>query len=111
MNAAKILVTGTPQFQVHFDPELRIPEPEFYSRYDLKKNRKYLCFSGDDVTTSPGDQVYLKDVAMAVKDLNRKGHNIGIIFRRAPVDFSKRYDKILDEFKDIIVPIVPAWKT
>ncbi len=111
IDPAKIFVTGTPQFQVHFDSQLRIPQSDFYSRYNLKKDRKYLCFSGDDITTSPGDQVYLKDVALEVKELNRKGHDIGIIFRRAPVDFSNRYDKVLEEFKDIVVPIEPAWKT
>lgn len=108
---SNIFITGTPQFQVHFHPELRILESEFYSLYDLKKGRKYLCFSGDDITTSPGDHVYLKDVAMAVSELNKEGHDIGVIFRRAPVDFSNRYDKVLEEFKNIIVPIAPAWNT
>jgi hypothetical protein len=110
IDQARIMVTGTPQFQVHFDMKLRIEESEFYSRYNLKKGRRYLCFSGDDITTSPVDQVYLRDVARAVLELNENGLNIGIIFRRAPVDFSDRYDEVLNEFKDIVVPIVPAWK-
>lgn len=105
----KVYITGTPQFQVHSNPQLRIPESEFYSRYKLKKGRKYLCFSGDDVTTSPRDQVFLRDVAKAVKELNRDGKDIGIIFRKAPVDFSVRYEEVLNEFQDIIVPIAPAW--
>ena len=110
INQTRILVTGTPQFQSHFERKLRMEESEFYSRYNLKKGRRYLCFSGDDITTSPGDQIYLRDVARAVLELNQEGHDIGIIFRRAPVDFSNRYDQVLDEFKDIVVPISPAWR-
>lgn len=109
LDVAKIFVTGTPQFQVHFKSQLRIEEPEFYSRYNLKNGRKYLCFSGDDITTSPRDQVFLRDVAMAVKELNSTGNDIGIIFRRSPVDFSERYEEVLNEFADIIIPIAPAW--
>ena len=105
----QIFITGTPQFQVHFDSQLRIKKSEFYSRYNLKEGRKYLCFSGDDITTSPLDHFFLRDVAMAINDLNKTDNDIGIIFRRAPVDFSNRYDAVLDEFEDIIIPIAPAW--
>ena len=72
--------------------------------------KKYICFSGDDVTTSPDDQDYLQDVAKAVTNLNEKGENLGIIFRRCPVDFSNRYDEVLKTYKSIITPIAPKWE-
>lgn len=52
---------------------------------------------------------FLRDVAEAVRNLNRKGENLGIIFRRCPVDFSSRYDKVLKEYLDEITAIDPEW--
>ena len=47
---------------------------------------------------------------MAIEDLNNQGHQFGIIFRRCPVDFSGRFDAVLEDFKNLIVPIIPLWE-
>ena len=107
----RVFVTGTPQFEPHFDKNLILPKIEFFRRYGLDETRKYICFSGDDTTTSPLDQYYLEDLALAIKAINEEGKNVGIIFRKAPVDTTSRYDEVLSKFKDIIVPIEPAWKS
>lgn len=107
---SQIFVTGTPQFEAHLEKN-RIQEREiFFKEYQLDLNKKYICFSGDDVTTSPDDPQYLNDTVKAIKELNTKGLNLGIIFRRCPVDFSGRYDKIIAENKDVIVNLPPLWK-
>ncbi|MCM8569219.1 UDP-glycosyltransferase [Gramella jeungdoensis] len=107
--AEKVIITGTPQFEVHFDRQKRLEREEFINRFRLESSRKYLCFSGDDITTSPHDEVYLEDTAQAVESLNSKGYDIGIIFRRSPVDHSSRYDKVLENHKHIITEIRPEW--
>lgn len=109
IDESQVFVTGTPQFEGHFDKTIIKSREEFYNEHGLDQNKKYICFSGDDITTSPNDQYYLEDTANAVKGLNEKEHNLGIIFRRCPVDFSDRYDFVLKNFKDIIVPIAPKW--
>ncbi|MEH6408343.1 MAG: UDP-glycosyltransferase, partial [Leeuwenhoekiella sp.] len=103
IKSKQIEVTGTPQFEVHFKAETKVSKESFYALHNLLPGRKYLCFSGDDITTSPHDELYLRDVAIAVRKMNENGANIGIIFRRCPVDFSGRYDKFIAEYKDIIV--------
>jgi len=107
---AQIAVTGTPQFEGHFDASKILEKDVFYKTYNLNIAKDYICFSGDDITTSPNDAYYLRDAAEAVQKLNDIGHNIGIIFRRCPVDFSDRYDAVIESFKDIIVPIAPKWE-
>ncbi len=107
---SQIKITGSPQFEPHFDMDLRISKDDFYKAYDLDFERNYLCYSGDDITTAPHDEFYLKDTAMAVRKLNAEGENIGIIFRRSPVDNSGRYNDILKNFSDVIVPIEPQWE-
>lgn len=109
INSNQILITGTPQFEAHFDQNLYQEKEVFFNENKLDHNKKYICYSGDDITTCPDDEKYLRDVALAVRALNKKGHNLGLIFRRCPVDFSTRYDAVLQEFKDVIVPVNPAW--
>ncbi|MCZ8197288.1 MAG: UDP-glycosyltransferase [Flavobacterium sp.] len=106
----QIKITGTPQFEKHTDSNLIIEKEVFFRNYNLDVSKKYICFSGDDSTTSPNDQLYLRDIAKNIKNLNNLGNNIGVIFRKCPVDFSDRYDSVLNDYKDIIIPIEPKWK-
>jgi hypothetical protein len=107
---SQIRVTGTPQFETHTEEELLVSKEAFFSEHDLDLHKKYLCFSGDDVTTSPNDPTYLSDTAAAVVRLNQQGHNLGIIFRRCPVDFSNRFDAVLEQYKEVITSIIPKWE-
>ncbi|WP_298556314.1 UDP-glycosyltransferase [uncultured Algibacter sp.] len=107
----QVTVTGTPQFEPHFNNDEILSKEELFKTYSLDFGKTYLCYSGDDVTTSPKDPLYLRDVALAIRKLNTEGHNLGLIFRRCPVDISNRYDSVINEFKDIITPIEPIWRT
>lgn len=106
----QIFITGTPQFESHYDINKLLSKKDFCQQNNLDSNRKYICYSGDDVTTCPDDPKYLEDVAMAIRELNRKGHSLGIVFRRCPVDFSNRYDEVLHNYKDVITSIAPLWE-
>ncbi|QKJ64792.1 UDP-glycosyltransferase [Flavobacterium sp. M31R6] len=106
----QVFVSGTPQFEAHFNQNKLSSKEEFFKQNNLDANKKYICFSGDDITTSPDDPAYLEDAAKAVIELNSKGYNLGIIFRRCPVDFSNRYDTILEKYSSTIVSIDPIWK-
>jgi len=106
----QIFITGSPQFEPHYYLSIRQSRKDFFKEHGLELSRKYICFSGDDVTTSPDDPQYLDDVAEAVRNLNLNGHTLGIIFRRCPVDFSERYNFVLEKYQDLIVPIDPFWK-
>lgn len=110
INKSKIKVTGTPQFEPHFNKNLLKNKTTFFNENNLDQNKKYICFSGDDVTTSPYDEYYLHDLAQVVEDLNKEGHNLGIIYRKCPVDFTGREENILKKYKEIIFPINPKWK-
>lgn len=105
----QVIITGTPQFEPHYYKELIKNREDFFKEYNLDVNKKYICFSGDDETTSPLDQFYLEDLANAVRSLNNKGKNLGIIYRKCPVDLTKRYHQILNANKDLIIAIDPLW--
>jgi len=103
---SKVIVTGTPQFEFYTETERVVDREVFANRYNLDSKKKWICFSGDDVTTSPFDREYLKDVAQAIVPLKNE---VELIFRRCPADFSDRYDKILEGYKDFVVSIDPIW--
>jgi hypothetical protein len=106
----QVHVTGSPQFEPHYDLRLRQSREVFFEEHGLDLSKKYICFSGDDITTSPDDPQYLRDLAEATIQLNKNGENLGIIFRRCPTDFSDRYDSVLQRFKNLIAPIAPVWE-
>lgn len=106
----QVFVTGTPQFESHANKATIQSKQAFFEANGLDSAKKYICYSGDDITTSPDDQQYLADTAKAIRMLNAKGHNLGILFRRCPVDFSSRYDAVLEINKDLIVNLPPLWK-
>tara|TARA_R110002073_G_scaffold128999_1_gene274984 strand:+ start:35007 stop:36398 length:1392 start_codon:yes stop_codon:yes gene_type:complete len=108
---SQIKVTGTPQFEPHFDETLDVSKEVFFKQHQLDIDKDYICFSGDDITTSPFDQYYLEDLASSVRKLNSQGFNLGIIYRKNPTDTSTRYDRILTEYEDIISSIKPDWKS
>ncbi|RRO22860.1 UDP-glycosyltransferase [Flavobacteriaceae bacterium 14752] len=110
----KIHIVGTPQFEIHYDKSYLISKENFFNKYNLDLEKDYICFSGDDITTSPHDPEYLRDIAMSIRDLNKSNRlkkRIEIIFRPCPVDYSNRFHDVLNEFIDEIHLIRPEWKS
>lgn len=105
-----VFETGTPQFEVHFDMNKILSRELFCKQNNLDINEKFICFSGDDIVSSPDDSKYLKDTAIAIRQLNKQNYNLKLLFRRCPVDFSNRYDSIVKEYSDVIVSIDPLWE-
>nr|WP_317631512.1 hypothetical protein [uncultured Flavobacterium sp.] len=103
-----IVITGTPQFEFYNDTQFKISKEDFAQKYDLDLSKKWICFSGDDILTSPNDQYYLGDLAETIHKLNLH-QNYHIIFRRCPADFSDRFNDVLKKYKDLITSIDPDW--
>ncbi len=111
INEDQIIISGTPQFENHYNPRLLKSRTTFFKHWGLDINKEYICFTGDDETTSPLDEEYLEDLAKAVERLNNKGAQLGIIFRRVPTYFGPRYDHVLKKYEHLIKPIAPLWKS
>ena len=41
INESQVFVTGTPQFEMHYDEKLLQPRETFFRRYNLDINKKY----------------------------------------------------------------------
>lgn len=106
----KIIVTGTPQFEFYLQKERVLEREVFAEQYSLDVSKKWICFSGDDVKTSPYDPQYLEDLAGVVSQI-REDKRPQILFRRCPVDFSGRYDAVIAKYSSVIKAIDPLWNT
>lgn len=103
-----IHITGSPQFEFYEDKNNIIDEEIFYQKYGLDPNKKIICFSGDDTLTSPDDPSYLKDIAEEIMKAKLQDE-YQILLRRCPVDFSGRFETVLNEHKDLIKEAIPLW--
>ncbi len=107
---SQIKVTGSPQFEPHYFKHTT-KKTDFYKQHNLDLTKKYILFSGDDITTSPYDQYYLEDLAQVVSKINiEQDDSLRIIYRKCPVDFSDRHLEIIKEYKNLISCIDPLWE-
>ncbi|WP_405605376.1 hypothetical protein [Polaribacter sp. Asnod1-A03] len=104
----QVKVIGTPQFEFYSNENLIVNKEDFFKRYNLDILKKTICFSGDDVLTSPNDPIYLENIADAIATMPKESQ-YQILFRRCPVDLSGRYDSIIDKYSNIIKTAPPIW--
>ena len=64
INNKQVFITGSPQFEDHFNNDNYSNKADFYTSNNLDLTKEYVCFSGDDYTTSPNDPAYLYDFAI-----------------------------------------------
>lgn len=104
----QIIVTGTPQFECYDNPNHILPKNVFYETYNLDPTKKTICFSGDDVKTSPDDPQYLEDIAEELVK-HKLEAQYQILLRRCPVDVSGRFDQIVAKYPTLIKEAAPLW--
>ena len=110
INENDILVTGTPQFSVYFQEELKLERNVFLKEFDLDIGKKYILFSGNDKSSSPNDPTYLSLICQSLREINKKNNDIyRILFRPNPIDRNDGFDKTLKENSDIITELKPEW--
>lgn len=107
VDPSRVHIVGTPQFEHYFNEALIEPRATFLGRLGLDPGRPVLCYSGDDVTTSPHDPIYLADFCGAVRSMP-EAERPQILFRRCPVDLSGRYDRVLAAYPEVAVSD-PLW--
>ncbi|UQD56165.1 hypothetical protein [Flavobacterium sp. K5-23] len=104
----QIKVVGTPQFEFYFQDKYIFSKEIFFKKYGLDIRKKTICFSGNDMS-SPYEANYLEDICEEIGEIEIS-QRPQILFRRCPVDKTKRFDKILDKFKGLVFSVDPDWR-
>lgn len=108
ISTKSIHITGSPQFEFYDNANNIIDKEIFYQKYNLDPNKKIICYSGDDTLTSPDDPSYLNDIAAEIINANLQDE-YQILLRRCPVDFSGRFESVVNKYKNLIKEAVPVW--
>jgi hypothetical protein len=103
----RVHVVGTPQFEHYFNASLTLPRETFLKSLGIDLVRPVVCFSGDDLTTSPHDPEYLADLAEGLRAIP-EAQRPQILFRRCPGDLSNRYQWVIEKYPEIAVSD-PIW--
>lgn len=104
----KIIITGTPQFEFYQHKELLLSKEEFCHQFALDASKKIICYSGDDVRTSPYDPDYLDDLASSISQQPEE-KQAQVLLRKCPVDMSGRFESIIKKYPNIIKVADPLW--
>lgn len=100
----QISITGTPQFDFYKNKGSIQTREDFAQEHGLDPKKKWVCFSGCDIKTSPFDSAYLRDVVNALYEED----DVQLLFRQVPVESADRYADVLKDFSKI-VHLPPKW--
>jgi hypothetical protein len=105
--ASAIEVVGSPQFEYYQDLNFQISRAAFAELNTLDLDKKWICFSGDDMRTSPHDQLYLEDLCEKIVASNAS-NLVQVLVRRAPADLTGRFEYLADKY-DFVKLAKLAW--
>jgi len=104
-----ITVAGTPQFETYVYDDFgwsRLQLNRYLSLTDTD-NRRIICFSCGDVSTSPNDAVYIDVIASAIAN-GELVDNLMLLVRTSPAEDGSRFKELMTKFPSIVMNI-PDW--
>ena len=93
----QIRVIGTPQFEPYVLDRYKKEKQEFFSRFQLEKNKKTICFSCGDVSTSKNDPLYISTIARNILKGNL-ADDVNFLVRTSPAEEPTRFEELQQEF-------------
>lgn len=113
VHAEQVFVTGTPQFDFHFRPELQWPRDEFCRRVGADPDRPIVLYSTGMAEHMPGEPAIVEQIADTLRTMPELGP-AQLLVRVYPKDRTGRFESLKDRRPDILFPEarwVEAWLT
>ncbi len=107
IEANRLHITGTPQFEVYRNKLLFWSVEKFHSYFGVPANRIAICFSGNDLSF-PSDHLYLHDLLEEMQSLPLQERPF-IIVRPSPNDHSGRFASIVKKYPKDAAVHDPLW--
>lgn len=102
-----VKVAGTPQFEPYVLARYKTEKEDFYRRFNLNAERKTICFSCGDISTSKNDELYISILANAIQ--NKMIPNVNLLVRTSPAEDPIRFQGLAEKFP-FIQWNYPDWK-
>lgn len=109
----QVFVTGTPQFDFHFQPDLYQSREDFCKEIGADPLRPIVLYSTGMANHMPGEPEIVEDIADMLKELYPQSPP-QLLVRVYAKDLTGRFDEIKARRKDILFPEVawePSWLT
>lgn len=92
----KIEVVGTPQFEPYVLQRYASDKAAFCSKFGLDPNKKTICFSCGDISTSKNDELYIATIANAI--LSNQIPAVNFIVRTSPAENPIRFESLVAKY-------------
>ena len=106
-NVDKVFVVGTPQFETYVIDDYETDINYFHNRFELNNNKKTICYSCGDVSTSKLDPLYIEIIAKGIE--SNKIDDINFLVRTSPAEDESRFIEIIKKYPNIKWNF-PNWK-
>jgi hypothetical protein len=108
VRADHVFVTGTPQFDFHFRPELAWSREEFCARVGADPRRPIVLYSTGMANQMPGEPRIVERIAAMLRDMSEDGPP-QLLVRVYAKDRTGRFDELRRKLPDVLFPPV-KWK-
>jgi hypothetical protein len=109
----QVFVTGTPQFDFHFDPGFYWTREEFCARVGADPLRPIVLYTTGIAHHMPGEPQLVERIANLLREMADMGPP-QLLVRVYPKDRTNRFEELKNKRRDILFPEVPwerAWFT
>lgn len=104
----RVFVTGTPQFDFHFQPRFYQSREDFCREIGADSSRPIVLYSTGMANHMPGEPEIVEEIADMLKEI--VGENSPqLLVRVYPKDLTGRFDELKERRKDILFPRI-AWE-
>lgn len=101
INKFNVFVTGTPQFDFHFNNNFIKSKEEIYDFLKIPKQKKIVLYSTGMAYYTPKEHIIVKEIEKVLKKIDE---NLQLVVRIYAKDDNTQYYKLRAQNKNIIVP-------
>ncbi len=105
----QIFVTGTPQFDFHFQEKFYQTRKEFCREIGADPKRPIVLYTTGMANHMPGEEEIVEEIADILKETDDRKNPPRLLVRVYPKDLTGRFDELKRRRKDILFPPV-AWE-
>lgn len=101
-----VFVTGTPQFDTHFQPEYHWSREEFCARVGADPARPIVFYSTGMPNHVPGEPRIVENIIHMLDEMHASPKP-QLLLRVSPKDLTGRFDELKRSYPDVLFPEVP----
>jgi hypothetical protein len=102
----QVIVTGSPQFDLHFRPEFHWSRKDFCRAVGADPERPIILYSTGMANHMPGEPLIVERLASMLREMKEFGPP-QLMVRVYPKDHSKRFEEVAARNPDILFPEIP----